>query len=216
MTKTEKFFFRRIYTSPGNCEVSRGFFLLYGSVVLGRAASVAAAFGVAASRGAAAVAAIVAAVVAVAVNVALVVAGHLLHHLSVAVVASDVDRGVGELLLDFHARGEDHSAGGDEGGAHQVYLLHRVAPHAKSHGAESWHSHGVALGGPRLDYLAQGVPSGVDGALADSAAQGGLLYYLRLGELAVELCLEHVGVLGLGLVKRYVAFDCLYFDTHNA
>lgn len=47
-------------------------------------------------------------------NGAVVGTGHLLHHLSVAVVARDVDRRVPQFLLDVHTRGEDHLAGGDE------------------------------------------------------------------------------------------------------
>ena len=48
--------------------------------------------------------------IALLVNVALVGRSNLLDYLSVAVVASNADGGVGEFLLDLHAWGEDDAA----------------------------------------------------------------------------------------------------------
>ena len=45
---------------------------------------------------------------------AIVGAGYLFHHITIAVVARDVDCRVLQFLLDVHARSEDHLAGGDE------------------------------------------------------------------------------------------------------
>ena len=58
------------------------------------------------------------------IGVVLVRRSHLLHHLTVSVVASDVDASLGELLLDFGVWHEDDVAAVDERRAHLVHILH--------------------------------------------------------------------------------------------
>ena len=67
---------------------------------------------------------------------------------------------------------------------------------------------------PEYD-LADGVPGGVDGAPADAAAHGGFVDDLCLGELAVEVGLQYVGVLLYAFLEGDVALQSLDFDCHS-
>ena len=58
------------------------------------------------------------------IGVVLVRRSHLLHHLTVSVVASNVDASLGELLPDFGVWHEDDVAAVDERRAHLVHILH--------------------------------------------------------------------------------------------
>ena len=53
-------------------------------------------------------------------------AGHALHHLTVAVVAGDVDARLLQLLLDVHVGHKDHATHGDEVAAHLVHVRDRL------------------------------------------------------------------------------------------
>lgn len=64
----------------------------------------------------------------------------------------------------------------------------------------------TTLGSPRLDDLADSVPSRIDGSLVDAATQSILLNYLGGREFAVEVRLEHVCPLLYTLLERYVTF----------
>ena len=70
-------------------------------------------------------------------------------------------------------------------------------------------------GGACLDHLSDGLPCGVDGAFADAAAGGCLGDYLTLGQFALQVGLHHIRPSLFCLVERYVALNCLHFDTHN-
>ena len=133
-----------------------------------------------------------------------------------AVVAGDVDAGLGELLLDVGVRHEDDVAAVDERAAHLVDILHGGRIQTESEGAESRHSHGVTLGGPCGDDCSDGAPGSVDHLLGESAAHGSFLDNLTLGKLTVEVCLHNVCPLLLTLLKSDVALDSFYFDTHNS
>ena len=58
------------------------------------------------------------------IGVVLVRRSHMLHHLTVSVVASNVDASLGELLPDFGVWHEDDVAAVDERRAHLVHILH--------------------------------------------------------------------------------------------
>ena len=58
------------------------------------------------------------------IGVVLVRRSHLLHHLTISVVASNVDASLGELLPDFGVWHEDDVAAVDERRAHLVHILH--------------------------------------------------------------------------------------------
>lgn len=73
----------------------------------------------------------------------------------------------------------------------------------------------MSFGSPCLDDLTDGVPSGVDSALADAAAQRGFVDDLSLREFAVEVGLQYVCVLLYTLLERDVAFLSFDFDSHN-
>ena len=139
-----------------------------------------------------------------------------LHDVAVAVVAGDVDSRLGQRLPDFGVGREDDAAAGDEAGRHLVDVGHRIGAQSEPHAAQSRHGHAVALGGPCLDDLADGVPCSVDGAPADARTEGCLLDYLVGRELAVEVGLEHVGPLLFTLREGHVALDCFYFDCHGS
>ena len=139
-----------------------------------------------------------------------------LHDVAVAVVAGDVDSRLGQCLPDFGVRREDDAAAGDEAGRHLVHVGHRIGAQSEPHAAQSRHGHAVALGGPCLDDLADGVPCSVDGAPADARTEGCLPDYLVGRELAVEVGLEHVGPLLFTLREGHVALDCFYFDCHGS
>ena len=139
-----------------------------------------------------------------------------LHDVAVAVVAGDVDSRLGQCLPDFGVGREDDAAAGDEAGRHLVHVGHRIGAQSEPHAAQSRHGHAVALGGPCLDDLADGVPCSVDGAPADARTEGCLLDYLVGRELAVEVGLEHVGPLLFTLREGHVALDCFYFDCHGS
>ena len=153
--------------------------------------------------------------IALLVYVALVGRSNLLDYLSVAVVASNADGGVGEFLLDLHAWGEDDAACGDEGGTYEVNLLNGVASHTESHGSETWDCHTVTLSGPCHDDVAQCVPRCVYHTLWQSGTERSFLDYLVGSKFAVELWSEHECVAGFVLVERYVTLNCLKFHSHN-
>ena len=58
------------------------------------------------------------------IGVVLVRRSHMLHHLTVSVVASNIDASLGELLPDFGVWHEDDVAAVDERRAHLVHILH--------------------------------------------------------------------------------------------
>ena len=72
-------------------------------------------------------------------------------------------------------RSQNHATGSDEVRAHLVHIRDALASQAKAHGAQSGNCHRVAFRCPRLDHLADGVPSRVDSALGDTTAQSRLL-----------------------------------------
>ena len=108
----------------------RGLWLAHVSVAVSAAFGSAATFGSAAALTAVftgiSAAASRGVTIALLVYVALVGRSNLLDYLSVAVVASNADGGVGEFLLDLHTWGEDDAACGDEGGTYEVNLLNAL------------------------------------------------------------------------------------------
>ena len=71
------------------------------------------------------------------VDGSVVARGNLLHHVAVAVVAGDVDGGVGQLALDLWAWGEEHTARGDDARSHVVHRSHALGSNAEAHSAKA-------------------------------------------------------------------------------
>ena len=148
-------------------------------------------------------------------HIAFIARGNVLDNLAVAVVAGYLDGSVHQFLFDFHVRREDDTSGSDESACHLVHGFHALGSYAKSHGAQSWNSHGVTFGGPSLDYLACGIPTCLHHASAHSAAQSSLFDNLALRELVVKLGAEHVTILTFQLTHLDEGFLCFQINCHN-
>ena len=139
---------------------------------------------------------------------------HPLHLLTVAVDTGDLDRGVLQLVLQIHTRGEDDAAGLDEAGLYILHLLHSLRTESESHGAESGQSHRVTLRSPGLDHLTGCIPAGLHHAAAHTASEGSLLDDLCLREAGVEVGFQHIAInarIILVVCKLQQSFYCLYF-----
>ena len=80
-----------------------------------------------------------------------------------------------QFLFDLHVGSKDHATGSDEVRAHLVHVRDTLAAQTESHRAQTGNRYRVAFRSPRLDHLADSVPSRVDSTLGDAAAQSRLL-----------------------------------------
>ena len=76
-----------------------------------------------------------------------------------------------QLLFDLHVGSKDHATGSDEVRAHLVHVRDALAAQAKAHRAQTGNRYRVAFRSPRLDHLADSIPSRVDSALGYTTAQ---------------------------------------------
>ena len=178
-------------------------------------------FSVATSIGAAVVGAtlIVGAVASILVftvlHVASIAGVHGFHEVTILVETGDVDTRHLQLVLDVHARREDHTARGDQLGTYFLYVLHTVGAYAEAHRTESRDGYRVTFGSPCLDHFTDSIPCCIERTLLNTTAQGGFLDYLGLSQGVVQLGLHHEAISAHILSDFLQGLSCDYFNCHS-